>query len=119
MPFFSILKSAQIGAAAFGQAECGYSFQDKIFNPAFLAIFAFAALVAILVHRIDVGFDALDFRLGIQPAVAGGKVPARLFYDINERQTNTSIPLPSAQPTRNANDPANATDPTGAVCRAQ
>ena len=56
---------------------------------------------------------------GFMVGDGGGKVPARLFYDVNERQTNTSIPAPSQQPTRNANDPANATDPTGAACKAQ
>jgi hypothetical protein len=55
----------------------------------------------------------------ITPTVSGQKIPARLFYDTAERQTNTSIPDPSAQPFRNANDPANATDPFGAACRGQ
>jgi starch-binding outer membrane protein, SusD/RagB family len=54
------------------------------------------------------------------PAVAGQKIPARLYYDVAERQTNTAIPVPSAQPTRNANDPANAiSDATGAACLGQ
>jgi hypothetical protein len=47
------------------------------------------------------------------------KIPARLLYDTAERQTNTSLLGPEAQPTRNANDPPNATDPFGAVCRGQ
>lgn len=49
----------------------------------------------------------------------GRKIPARLFYDANERQTNRNIPAPEAQPTRNDNDPANATDPFGNVCLGQ
>jgi hypothetical protein len=54
------------------------------------------------------------------PTVAGRKIPARFFYDASERQTNTSIPLPSQQPTRNANDPANAvSDATGQACLGQ
>jgi hypothetical protein len=47
------------------------------------------------------------------------KIPARLLYDTAERQTNSSIPGAEAQPTRNANDPANATDPFGAACLGQ
>jgi starch-binding outer membrane protein, SusD/RagB family len=54
------------------------------------------------------------------PVVAGRKIPARLYYDASERQTNTSIPLPSQQPTRNANDPPNAvSDATGQACLGQ
>ena len=54
------------------------------------------------------------------PVVAGKKIPARLFYDASERQTDSSIPLPTQQPTRNANDPANAvSDATGAACLGQ
>jgi len=55
----------------------------------------------------------------LKPAVAGEKIPVRLYYDTAERQTNTSIPDPSAQPFRNPNDPANATDPFGAACLGQ
>ena len=55
----------------------------------------------------------------LTPAVEGGKIPARLFYDTAERQTNTSIPAPETQPFRNRNDPANATDPFGQVCLGQ
>ncbi|MFL5576185.1 MAG: SusD/RagB family nutrient-binding outer membrane lipoprotein [Gemmatimonadaceae bacterium] len=35
-------------------------------------------------------------------------IPGRLFYDTAERQTDPSLPPPSAQPPRNENDPANA-----------
>lgn len=55
----------------------------------------------------------------LTPVVSGGTIPARLFYDTAERQTNTSIPAPEAQPARNANDPANATDPFGNACLGQ
>jgi hypothetical protein len=57
----------------------------------------------------------------IPPVVAGEKIPARFFYDDEEQQTNpNNIPLPSAQPTRNRNDPANTTsDGTGAACLGQ
>ncbi|MEP7067137.1 MAG: SusD/RagB family nutrient-binding outer membrane lipoprotein [Gemmatimonadota bacterium] len=53
------------------------------------------------------------------PTVEGLIIPARLFYDLSERQTNTSIPAPQDQPSRNANDPANATDPFGNACLGQ
>jgi hypothetical protein len=53
------------------------------------------------------------------PVVAGRKIPARLFYDPGERQTNTSIPEPQDQPTRNDADPPNATDPFGNACLGQ
>jgi hypothetical protein len=56
----------------------------------------------------------------LTPVVAGRKIPARFPYDISERNTNTNIPPLSAQPVRNANDPANATsDATGAACVGQ
>jgi hypothetical protein len=56
----------------------------------------------------------------LEPVVEGQKVPVRLFYDTSERQTNTSIPDPAAQPFRNRNDPANPTsDATGAACLGQ
>lgn len=55
----------------------------------------------------------------LAPTVSGGRIPARLFYDTSERQTNTSIPTADAQPTRNRNDPVNGTDPFGAACRAE
>ena len=54
------------------------------------------------------------------PAVAGVKIPARFLYDASERNTNTSIPAPTSQPARNANDPSNGTsDATGAACLGQ
>jgi hypothetical protein len=56
----------------------------------------------------------------LKPTVAGVKIPARFPYDGAERNTNTNIPPLSSQPTRNANDPANATsDATGAACVGQ
>lgn len=55
------------------------------------------------------------------PTVAGKKMPGRMYYDTNERLTNTNIP-PAGQGfngSRNANDPPNATsDGTGAACQA-
>jgi hypothetical protein len=55
----------------------------------------------------------------VTPTVAGLIVPARFFYDTSERQTDTNIPDPAAQPTRNANDPANAFDDFGVACKGQ
>jgi hypothetical protein len=55
----------------------------------------------------------------LTPTVPNVKIPARLLYDAGERQTNTSIPGAQDQPTRNQNDPPNATDITGARCLGQ
>lgn len=56
----------------------------------------------------------------IPPVDPDRKIPARLYYDAAEQQTNTSIPVPSAQPTRNANDPRNTvSDGTGEPCLGQ
>ena len=56
----------------------------------------------------------------LTPVVAGATIPARLPYDVSERNTNTNIPALSQQPARNANDPANKTsDATGQACLGQ
>jgi len=55
----------------------------------------------------------------VSPTVAGGRIPARLYYDTSEQQTNTSIPTAGEQPIRNDNDPVNGTDPFGAACLAE
>jgi hypothetical protein len=55
----------------------------------------------------------------LTPTVPGLIIPARFFYDTSERQTDTNIPAPGAQPTRNANDPANVTDDFGVACKGQ
>jgi hypothetical protein len=52
----------------------------------------------------------------------GGPIPARLYYDASERQTDTSIPEPGVAPNtlRNRDNPPNATsDGTGAACLGQ
>ena len=55
------------------------------------------------------------------PTQAGQKMPGRMYYDPNERLTNTNIP-PAGQGfngSRNPDDPANAvSDGTGQVCLA-
>lgn len=52
-----------------------------------------------------------DWKRTCQPAltpVAGFSIiPARFYYPTSERQTNPNVPLLSAQPLRNPNDPAN------------
>lgn len=53
------------------------------------------------------------------PRAAGANITARMFYDTNERNTNSSIPPADEQPARNDNDPANATDPFGNACLGQ
>ena len=53
------------------------------------------------------------------PTVPGLIIPARLFYDLSERQTDTNMPSPADQPSRNANDPANAFDDFGVACKGQ
>jgi hypothetical protein len=81
-------------------------------------------LVAILHEKYIVTFQNLeamnDYKRtcypNIAPTVAGKSIPARLYYDVGERQTDTNIPDPNSQPIRNANDPKNTSDPTGAPC---
>lgn len=53
------------------------------------------------------------------PTVEGLKIPARFPYDTQERLTNSNIPGLGEQPTRNDNDPPNATDPFGNACLGQ
>jgi len=56
----------------------------------------------------------------LTPVVRGMTIPARLPYDVSERNTNTNIPPLSQQPARNPNDPKNAvSDATGAACVGQ
>jgi len=56
----------------------------------------------------------------LTPVVSGLKIPARLPYDVAERNTNNLIPALSQQPARNANDPANTiSDATGTACLGQ
>lgn len=54
------------------------------------------------------------------PVTPGLKIPARFYYDLSERNTNTSLPVVSQQPIRNQADPASATsDATGQACLGQ
>jgi hypothetical protein len=89
-----------------------------------------ALLNEILVEKyiadFQVGHEAWnDFKRtctpNFPPTQAGKKMPGRMYYDTNERLTNTNIP-PAGQGfngSRNPDDPANATsDGTGAACLA-
>lgn len=88
-----------------------------------------ALLRAILDEKYTIEFMNIeawnDYKRNCYPNIApvvgasSNKIPARLFYDQGERNANSSIPLPSAQPVRNANDPANAVDPFGNACLGQ
>jgi len=88
-----------------------------------------ALLQAILTEKYIALYGTLepwnDYKRTCFPNIAppesarGKKFPARLLYDANERQTNTNIPPAQSQPARNANDPANATDPFGNKCLGQ
>ncbi|HEU4643264.1 MAG TPA: SusD/RagB family nutrient-binding outer membrane lipoprotein [Gemmatimonadaceae bacterium] len=42
----------------------------------------------------------------LTPANGATVIPGRLLYGVTERQTNPSVPEPSQQPARNANDPS-------------
>lgn len=41
----------------------------------------------------------------LTPASGAQRIPGRFLYPVNERNSNPNIPLPSAQPLRNQNDP--------------
>jgi len=49
-----------------------------------------------------------DYKRTCLPAITEntGGMPGRLFYGQDERQSNTNVPEPGAQPLRNANDPS-------------
>jgi hypothetical protein len=88
-----------------------------------------------LLNEILIEKYIVDFQLGHEawndykrtctpnfaPTVAGKKMPGRMYYDVNERLTNTNIPTAGSgfNGSRNPNDPPNATsDGTGAACQA-
>lgn len=90
-----------------------------------------ALLTEILTEKYIVDFQLgpegwNDYKRTCFPNLAptgNGKIPARLYYDTSERQTDpTNIPNPGIPPNglRNRNDPPNATsDGTGAACLGQ
>lgn len=88
-----------------------------------------ALLTAILQEKYIVLFQNIeaynDYKRTCYPNVTpasaafNGNVPARLYYSSDERNANPNIPLPSAQPRRNANDPVTPTAPDGSACLGQ
>ena len=87
-----------------------------------------ALLTAILTEKYIADFQSIeawnDYKRtcspNLVPVVPGKKITARLYYDASERQTDSSIPQPTQQPARNANDPANTvSDATGQPCVGQ
>lgn len=78
------------------------------------------------IATFQLGVEAwMDYRRtcspNLAPRSAGGKMPGRLYYDSDERQTNTNIPQPGTAPNglRNGTDKVNATsDMTGTACLA-
>jgi starch-binding outer membrane protein, SusD/RagB family len=58
----------------------------------------------------------------LQPTVAGGKIPGRLYYDTGEQQTNTSIPMAGQGVNgayNQAQPPLTTSDGDGQTCLAQ
>ena len=96
-----------------GEVVAGQALLNEILNEKYISDF-------------QVGYEAWnDYKRtctpNIAPTKSGGKVPGRMYYDTNERLTNTNIPEPGQgfNGSRNPNDPPNATsDGTGAVCLA-
>jgi starch-binding outer membrane protein, SusD/RagB family len=87
-----------------------------------------ALLNEILIEKYIANFQSIeawnDYKRtctpNLVPVDPARKIPARFLYDSAERQTNSAIPLPSAQPTRNASDPRNTvSDGTGQACLGQ
>ncbi len=85
------LKSAKVGAAAPGQAGRGRALKNEIFDAKLLAILAFAALVAVLVHGVNVRLQPFDFRVGVQPAFASGN--QRLLHELDRADDVTPLVL--------------------------
>jgi hypothetical protein len=107
--------------------DCSHETGTTCVIPDLTGLTGLPLLNAILHEKYIVTFQSLeamaDYKRtcfpNITPTVAGHIVPARFFYDTGERQTDTSIPDPAAQPVRNANDPPNATDDFGNTCLGQ
>src|SRR5450631_474777 len=75
------LKSAQICAAALRQARGRDALEDEVFDAKLLAILALAALVAVLIHSVNVRLQFFDFGIRVQPAVAAGN--QRLLHKLD------------------------------------
>ncbi len=90
-------------------AEVGNNLLRAILTQKYIALF----------HQVEPYNDYKRTCFPNLSPVTGTRIPARLFYDSNERNTNPSLPSTADQPIRNQNDPANATDPFGAPCLGQ
>lgn len=75
--------------------------------------FATVTLAQIAVEKWIASFQTLenwnDYKRNcfpkLTPAAGRAAIPARLVYPFSERNVNSNVPLPSAQPVRNQNDP--------------
>ena len=106
----ALTKARAIAGLAPASATSGPSLLQAILDEKYIALF----------QNIEVWNDyKRTCYPNLDPVVTGLKIPARFLYDTGERQTNTSIPQAQDQPTRNDNDPPNATDPFGNVCKGQ
>ena len=103
--------AANVGLAPVGAGVAGQALLRAILTEKYIALF----------QSLEVWNDYKRTCFpNVTPVVPGSSVPARLFYDTAERQTNTSIPDAVDQPFRNDNDLPNATsDGTGQACRGQ
>jgi len=107
-------------------ARCSSLTATTCVLPAITATSGPALLRAILTEKYIYEFQNIeawnDYKRNCFPnltPVAAGKIPARLFYDTGERQTDPNIPAPGALPFRTRVDPAAATDPFGNACLGQ
>ena len=64
-----------------GKPGAGVAFEHQVFEAVLLAILAFAAFVAVFVDGVNVRFEPPNFRVGIQPAFAGGNERLRHIAD--------------------------------------
>src|SRR5580765_6531707 len=63
-------KSSQSRAGALGKTRRWSAFEHEVLNTAGFAIFSFATAISIFIDGVDFGFQALDFRVGIEPTIA-------------------------------------------------
>src|SRR5208282_2337359 len=87
--FLVWLEAAQIRAAALGQTGRRCTLEHEILDAVLLAILALVALVAVLVHGVNVRLQFFYLRVGIQPAVAAGN--QRLLYELDRADDVTTF----------------------------
>lgn len=101
--------------ATLNQERAAWSTSTPWHSAFTLAPIASASLNSIMNEKYVVLFQNIetwnDYKRTCIPSLtpinntAGGVIPGRLLYPLQERQTNSNIPLPSQQPARNWNDP--------------